>query len=391
MHHPLPGRVALLPARVAALAGRVAVVVAVALGIGLTTVPAWAHGDDPTLVVLLTEVRPALPPDVLVQVRTGYSEQMVVANPTDTALTVLDPDGVPFLQVSSAGVFGNLTARYLHATANPPDIPSQIAAQAQSGAEPRWVPLSQGDSWGWFERRLHPLDPDRARPVAVGDVSQRQVLASWQVDMRYGDDPVTAVGVLERRPITGTFRATVDAAADPRDDQLGVTIGQGPVPAIQLQVPPDRTATVGGSDGVPFLRIDPAGIVVNPASVHYQDNPQFHSFPAGPDGWLRIADTPPVTWLDSRLRYPADRPPDDVAAGEDVVPLGRWSIPMTVDGAQRTLTGGIEWVPSAVAAAMAHTPTSDFPWARLALGASLVALLAALGGLLRRSRLRAAR
>lgn len=361
--------------------------VAVVLALGLTAVAAWAHGDDPTLVVLLTEVRPALPPDVLVQVRTGYSEQMVVANPTDTALTVLDPDGVPFLQISSAGVFGNVTARYLHATANPPDAPPQIPAQAQAGrggpgSEPRWIPLSQGDSWGWFEHRLHPPVPDGTPPAdGVDAPAQRQILASWQVDMRYGDRPVSAVGVLERRPITGTFRAT----ADPRDDQFGVSIGQGLMPAIQLQVPPGRAVTVGGSDGVPFLRIDPAGVAVNPASVHYQDNPQFHSLPARPDGWRRVAGAPPVTWLDSRLRYSADQPPDNVATSDEVVQVGRWSIPMTVDGEQRTLDGTLEWVPSPAAAVMARTqaPGAGFPWATVGLGLGAATLLAALGVLLR--------
>ncbi len=358
----------------------VRVLVLSALLVGSAAVPAWAHGDDPTLVALLTEVRPQLPPDVLVQVRTGFSEQMVVANPTDIPLTVLDPDGVAFLRISSAGVFGNVTARYLNATANPPDAPAPLPAQAQPGTEPRWVPLSRGDAWGWFERRLHPFVP--GEEPGSGS-AQRQVLASWQVGMRYGDLPVTAVGVLERRPITGTFRAT----ADPRDDRLDVAVGQGRIPAIQLQVPQGRAVTVGGLDGVPFLRIGPAGVAANPASVHYQDNPQFQSLPTGPDGWVRVAEAPPVTWLDSRLRYRADRPPDDVAADNQVVELARWRIPVTIDGEQRTLTGGVEWIPAAAVASIVRAPAPDsgFPWITVALGA-VAALLVALIGLLLRTR-----
>ncbi|MGH3915612.1 MAG: hypothetical protein ACRDTC_19730 [Pseudonocardiaceae bacterium] len=359
-----------------------AVVIAVVL-IGLGPAPAWAHGADPTLVALLTEVRPALPPEVLVQVRTGYSEQMLVANPTDTPLTVLDPDGVGFLRVSSAGVFGNITSPYLHATAAPPDSPVQIPPQALGGrgeptAEPRWVPLSQGDAWGWFERRLHPFVPGEEPTFP----QQRAVLASWQVELRYGDLPLTALGVLERRPITGAFRAT----ADPRGDQLSVGVGQGLLPAVQLTVPSGRTVTVQGSDGVPFLRIAPSGVAVNLASVHYADNPQFQGLPAGPDGWLRVGAAPSVTWLDSRLRYHADRPPDGVEAAGAVMELGRWNIPVTIDGQARLLTGAVEWVPTAAAATMVRTdaPGTGFPWATVGLGVGAAALLVALGALLLR-------
>lgn len=71
--------------------GRVLVSVLAVLAIGLAPAPAWAHGDDPTL----------------------------VANPTDTPLTVFDPDGVGFLRVSSAGVFGNVAAGGSHRVFTP--------------------------------------------------------------------------------------------------------------------------------------------------------------------------------------------------------------------------------------------------------------------------------
>lgn len=348
--------------------------------------PAWAHGDDPTLVSLLTAVRPALPRDVLVQVRTGYGAQLVVANPTGTALTILDPDGVAFLRISSAGVFGNINDRYLDETANPPDAPDELPPQPRAPAEPRWVPLSRGDTWGWFERRLYPALPS-GQPVGAtgpaGVALQRQVLASWQVGMRYGDRPVTATGVLERRPILGTFRTV----ADPRDDHLDVSIGQGQLPAIQLRVPPGRAVTVDGRDGVAFLRIGPAGASVNPGSLHFRENPQFQGLPVGQDGWVRVGDGSPVTWLDSRLRYRADLPPDDVAAGHQVAALDRWSIPVTVDGQRRALRGTVEWVPSELAAP--DRPSgSGSPWTTAGLGAGAAALLAALGVLLLRTRKR---
>jgi hypothetical protein len=355
-----------------------AAVLVALIATGPAAAPGWAH-EDPTLVSRLTEVRPALPAQVLVQVR---SEQMVVANPTATPLTVLDPEGAEFLRISSAGVFGNLTAAYLHATANPPEVVPRIPAQARPGAEPQWVPLSQGDTWSWFERRLHPQVPESPDMPGVpdGDSGSRpQVLASWQIGLRYGDQPVTVAGVLERRPMTGTFRAT----SDPRDDQLTVQIGQGVLPAVQLQVPSGRPVTVGGLDGLPFLRLDDAGVAANPASAHFRDNPQFADLPTGPDGWVRVAAASPMIWLDSRLRYPADRPPDTVATGHQVVELQRWTIPLTVDGEPRILTGSIEWIPSTAVPGTA--PTSGIPWITVGLGIAAAALLATLIALRRRS------
>ncbi len=373
------------------LARAVAVLLSVllaALATAPAAVPAWAHGGDPTLVPSVTEIRPQLPGGVVVQVRTGLSEQMVVANPIDVPLTILDPEGNSFLRLSSAGVFGNVAVPYFHATANPPDVPPRLPSGARPGAPPRWVQVSEGDSWGWFERRLHPFapgaEPGGGRP---GETAEREVLASWEVGMRYGDRPVTAAGVLERRPVLGTFRATADPVRAP----LRVSVAQGQLPALLLVAPDGATTTVMGSDGAPFLRVGRRGVTANSASPQFRDNPRFQTSPPGRDGWVQVSEGSSATWVDSRLSYRADRPPDDVVESAEITQLGRWSIPVTVDGQQRTLSGAIEWIPSAEAAALvgAQRPDSGFPWAMAALGVGALALLAAVGGLALRSRQRA--
>lgn len=164
-----------------AVAAVLTAVLTALLATALAAVPAHAHGGDPTLVPLLREVDPALPRDVLVQVRTGYSEQMVVANPTPEPLTVLDPEGAPFVRVSADGVFGNVTAPFFHQTANPPEVPPNLPEDARPGAESRWVQLSRGSEWGWFEPRLHPFTPG-SEPVGGRPGEQRrEVLANWDV------------------------------------------------------------------------------------------------------------------------------------------------------------------------------------------------------------------
>lgn len=373
---------------------RAGLLAVLATGLAAVVVPATAaaHGSDATLVPMVTAVRPALPDEVLVQVRTGFSEQIVVANPTSVVLTFLDPDGLPFLQLSSAGVFGNFTAPYFHATVNPPDVPPRIPDTARPGAEPRWLQISEGDTWSWFDRRLHPFVPGQEPPGGRSGEGrlERAVVAQWQVGMRYGEQPVTLSGVLERRPITGTFEATLD----PPPGALDVQVAQGQIPALLLQAPPGRQVTVLGRDGQPFLRIGPDGTAqANSASPHFQDNPQFQDRPVGPDGWVRVSDGGSVSWIDSRLRYSADRPPGEVEGGDEPVELARWTIPVLVDGEQRLLSGAVRWVPSAVLEAMLgrDDPQEDsgYPWATVGLAALASVLLLGVGALAVRTRMRA--
>lgn len=368
------------------LTSAVVVVLGALTTTALAAVPASAHGSDPTLVPVLQDIRPTLPEDVLVQVRTGLSEQMVVSNPTDVPLTITDPQDAPFMRISGEGVFGNVTSPFFHATINPPDVPPRVPDNARPGASPDWVKLATSDFYGWFEPRLHPFvpgqEPAGGRPDE--DEQRREILADWSVSMTYGERPVTARGVLERRPVTGAFQST----ADRRDDGLQVTVAQGQVPAVAMQAPAGRRVVVQGADGVPFLRVDEAGVAVNPASSTFRDNPQFQGAAAGPDGWLLVSrGSTTATWLDNRLKYRADRPPADVETGDDTVELDRWTIPVTVDGAQEELSGAITWVPSSAAADFVGAGDEDgFPWTTVGLGVGVVALVAVLGLALRARR-----
>ena len=142
-----PRRVRVVAALLAALLSTVA----------LSSGVAWADGADPTLVSTLTGVEPALPPGVLVQVRTSLAPQMVVANPTPVPLTLLDPTGVPFARVSSGGVEGNVDSPFFHVSLNPPDAPpAQLPPGAVQNAPARWAPVSTSPEWGWFDPRLQP-------------------------------------------------------------------------------------------------------------------------------------------------------------------------------------------------------------------------------------------
>jgi hypothetical protein len=308
---------------------------------GLPVPAAVAHGGDPSLVTVLDSISPALPADVIVQVRTTISEQVLVANPTRTQLEVDDPQGRPFLRVSRNGVLGDLADPFYHQTLNPPDVPPRLPAYARQNAKPHWAKISATSAWGWFEPRLHPFAPGAQPSAPPRQESDRTVLADWTIGMRYDGRPVTVAGVLAREPQLGSFQTTLDALPD----GLQVAIGQGPVPALLLKTSPGVPVTVRGADGLPFLRVDDTGAYANPASRSFRETSAFANGPRQADGWARVGGPGAVSWTDPRLAYSADRPPAVVVKAERTALLGRWQIPITVGGQATNLTGTILWVP----------------------------------------------
>ncbi|MFP5370400.1 MAG: hypothetical protein ACLGI3_06590, partial [Actinomycetes bacterium] len=83
--------------------------------------------------------------------------------------------------------------------------------------------------------------------------------------------------------------------------------------------------------------------------THVEDR-QARGLPAGPPSpEPRFSPPDPAatswTWLDARLRYPRDLPPDDVLRRGQEIVVQRWSVPVEVDGAPAALAGVVRWVP----------------------------------------------
>lgn len=347
--------------------GRLAVLLAATLLIAPAT-PAYAHGTDARIVSVLDEIRPPLPAGVLVQVRANLAAQLVADNPTDQPLEVLAPTGEPFLRISRAGVYANLGSPEFFATSNPNGVASR-----PRGPD-RFVRISAGSSWGWYDHRLHPAGvqapADRGRPARLAD---------FQVPLQYGGAAVTVRGHVEYRPLLGTFQDTV------RSLPPGMTavVLQGQLPGLFVTV--SAALTVLGSDGEPFLRSTGSALSVNTASRTYVEDRQARGLSTGPPSptprWQPVGGRS-YTWLDARLRYPAAAPPAAALRTPGPSVISTWSIP--VQGAP-PLTGEIRWVPAGspadeaptdkASAGSAPEPRSSWP----VLLAGLAAVLAVLG------------
>ena len=311
--------------------------------------PALAHESDPRIVTTLTEVVPALPEDVVVQVQAGIATQLVADNPTDAPLEVLGRDGRAFLRLSAAGVFADVATEDFFTTSNPNGAAPARAAQAT----PRWVRISAGSSWGWYDHRLHP-----AAAVAPEDDERPTRLGEFGVPLRYGGTSVAVRGRVDFRPLLGSFLVS----ADPAPTGLSVQALPGRLPGVFLTAP--AGTTVLGRDGEPFLRFTPAGVEVNTRSrTHVEDRAARGELvePPAPGAAFRLVapGARAYTWLDARLRYPDDLPPQDVLrAGEPTV-VRSWEVPVQVGGAAEQLTGDVTWVPEASAAAQVSGRSPD--------------------------------
>lgn len=342
--------------------------------------PVAAHEGDPRVETVVEAVEPALPPQVVVQVQAGLASQLVVRNPTATVLEVISTTGRPFLRISRAGVLADVADEEFFTTSNP----NGAAPPGAGGSGPaRWVRISAGDSWGWYDHRLHPT---RAR--APADEQRAAELGDFEIPLRYGAQAVAVRGAVRFRPLLGSFLV----AADPAPAGLQVQALPGRLPGVFLsaQVP----VTVLGRDGEPFLRFSAAGVEVNERSRTHVEDRQARGESAGPPSptpvfRLVAPEATSYTWLDTRLRYPRDLPPEDVLRAGGPTVVETWQVPVQVAGRPAALTGSVTWVPEADAAARAGgavppRPSRSLRPYGLALAAVLGVLAAAV--VLRRTR-----
>lgn len=344
--------------------------------------PAAAHEGDPRIVTTVEDVSPALPAAVVVQAQANLAAQLVVRNPTPTVLEVLGTADRPFLRISAAGVEADVASGDFFTTSNP----SGAAPSRPATAAARWVRISAGDSWGWYDHRLHP-----AEVRAPADERRAARLAQWSVPLRYGGTVSQVRGRVDFRPLLGTFLVS----AAPAPTGLVVQALPGRLPGLFVRNPDQQPLTVLGRDGEPFLRFTAGGVEVNERSRTHVEDRQARGMAAGPPGpvpafRLVAPGATTYTWLDARLRYPQDLPPAEVLASDGPTVVEEWEVPARLAGAPVTLTGDVTWVPEASAAAQARTAAADAdgpPYLLLVVGGgALLVLGAAVFAVRRRSR-----
>jgi hypothetical protein len=109
-----------------------------------------------------------------------------------------------------------------------------------------------------------------------------------------------------------------------------------------LRVPPTGTIVVADYRGAPYLRFSPAGVAVNRNSeMYYLNQTPAQLPPSGlsrstPPRWAGVSGGHEYGWHDGRLHALAT-----VALAPGATYVGRWSIPVHVDGRASAIAGGL--------------------------------------------------
>jgi hypothetical protein len=110
-----------------------------------------------------------------------------------------------------------------------------------------------------------------------------------------------------------------------------------------LRVPPQDTVVVLDYRGAPYVRFSPDGVAVNHNSaMYYLNQTPFAQTPPAtltartPPSWHRVSGGHAYEWHDGRLHALAT-----VALTPGVAFVGRWNVPLRIDGRLTAINGGL--------------------------------------------------
>lgn len=128
---------------------------------------------------------------------------------------------------------------------------------------------------------------------------------------------------------------TVLDRVTPALDGVDIRIVHMDSPALVLTNDSQKTLTVFGEEGEPFLQIGPAGVYANVESptTYRSSVPSRNVAPANIDPkatpvWSRFSEETTWTWFDPRLKFNGGRE--------------SWEVPLSVGGNEATIEGGYE-------------------------------------------------
>jgi hypothetical protein len=335
-------------------AGAVLVATTILYVVSLLAPPPAAAHRDPTLSVRMTNVDPELPTGAQVEVLDGERTYLGLTNRTPTSVSVLDPEGIPFLYISSQGVLGDVDSPYLAAPRAV--VESATSAPPDCCPDGHWMLLSDQARWAWPDPRLDPPLRDRGAGEVRGlpAISSDEPLATWEIPLRIRDQEFLVEGVLERR-VVGAVTTTVESAPA----GLDISVVESRPPQLQLEVVEGVSLQVLGKDGRQFIRMSSAGAFARTASSDYQASRRAIGLaPAVGLAWAPMPASGPtkIVWADSRIDYQALLPTD---RRSEAFVLNEWEIQVVVDGRAGEIRGKSVWEPVPVPA-LASTPKPSF-------------------------------
>jgi hypothetical protein len=153
---------------------------------------------------------------------------------------------------------------------------------------------------------------------------------------------------------------------------------------VVIANPTGRTVEVLDDAGTPFVRIGPKGVEGNMAASAWHETyspgavAPASARPGASPIWRRAASAPNFGWFESRLEAKQVTLPPEVITARQSVDLGRWQLPLRVDGEATALTGVFRYDPPPEGMFVARMTTP----LRVARGIQVRLLPGQVGGLL---------
>jgi hypothetical protein len=155
-----------------------------------------------------------------------------------------------------------------------------------------------------------------------------------------------ALAHTQPQPDSSHYRSTITAIQPPVPGLALAVTGAGG--SLTLTNHTGRTVVVIGYAGEAYLRITPAGVDENVASLSSWLNGRLLQPPAQASQqapqWRHVSDQPTFTWHDYRIHWMAQQRPPVVAADpHHPHKVLDWTVPLTVDGQPVTVKGSLNW------------------------------------------------
>jgi hypothetical protein len=154
-----------------------------------------------------------------------------------------------------------------------------------------------------------------------------------------------AAHVVRGAPVATDFSAHISGLVPPVDAVRAVVVDGDR--QLSLSVGPSLRVAIAGALGEPLLRFTPAGVFVNRRSLTAQSDriaaPDLDPVgdPQAPAQWIRVSSGHSYRWHEHRLHAL-----EPLAAGRaSEAELGRWSVPLLIDGHRHALIGTLRYKP----------------------------------------------
>lgn len=306
---------------------------------------AQAHGNSgpakPTVRTVLAPL-PAALSGLHIELRRTLAPQLLISNPTDRRLKVMDGDGRAFLKIGAGNVRADFGNASFHRSNT---LMAAGAFSADASKKPHWQTVAADPSWGWFDLRLR--TDNVTVPHKIVDTGKRATVGHWSIPVQLGDTRTAIRGQFAFVPTPqGIAEARVVDTGLPDNAALVRALTGSTQPGLFMSYHGTQPLIVSGRHGEPLFRFSGDHVEANRhsstwATITPAGSPDYQpAAPGQPPSWAQVSTSASYGWIEPRAVYRgAVDNPDESSV------VKHWRVPITVGDQASAIQGVTEWRP----------------------------------------------